>query len=620
MVAVVPAADAAELERFPLPPAMTWASSPVLGPDGALWFEVTQGVGRLDPDGRARLFRGPQVSGLTPGPEGALWGAVFLPDGVYDDGFARVDMDGRITFIRAQGARGIMWVVAGPAGDLWAAEDLVDNSAIVRMTTTGDVTSRTRIPADIVADSGEAAADGALWFLYDGGLGRLSVDGRLTLTSIEGVDDSEVIAVSPDGAVWISLDGREVILRVGPDGSRRRVPVGVAPIDIVAGPDGRMWFSFYASSGSGVGRLDLDGSRLQLWRDPFRATESGDLGFDAAGNVWMAAPRELQRLVLAAAPVAPAPLAAAFKRRGRFRDAHTLRSGPDGAMWLTTSTGVLRIDGAGVQRHYNDGAAAKAYDVLPERDGSAWIAYNGPGIAKLAPDGTIRRHTRGFRRTAKVRALAAGRGKDVWFIDKTDNTVGRWRPGGPVRRIVNGLGPRRDLLTLALGSDGRMWVTDQAGAILAISSSGRIRRYTRGLGRRPEPTAITAGPDGNMWFTMFSRRRIGRITPSGRVRLWRSQESPAAITQGPDGALWFTTAGSELYDTVSGVGRIDIRGRVREYHVRPTLTTGFNAIAPGPDGTISFLVDRGPTAVARIDPRRLLELGTDTSGIARAVG
>jgi hypothetical protein len=62
-------------------------------------------------------------------------------------------------------------------------------------------------------------------------------------------------------------------------------------------------------------------------------------------------------------------------------------------------------------------------------------------------------------------------------------------------------------------------------------------------------------------------------------------------------------------DTINGLGRIDTRGHHQEYFVRPTLSTGFQALATGPDHKLWFLIDRGPVALARLDPVRLAEIG-----------
>jgi streptogramin lyase len=58
---------------------------------------------------------------------------------------------------------------------------------------------------------------------------------------------------------------------------------------------------------------------------------------------------------------------------------------------------------------------------------------------------------------------------------------------------------------------------------------------------------IAAGPDGNVWFTEPDARRIGRITPKGRLTEFSagitSGYGPVGITAGPDEDLWFTVPG-----------------------------------------------------------------------------
>jgi len=146
--------------------------------------------------------------------------------------------------------------------------------------------------------------------------------------------------------------------------------------------------------------------------------------------------------------------------------------------------------------------------------------------------------------------------------------------------------------------------------------SGRVQRFTRGLGRTRPATAITSGPGGNLWFTQYFRRRVGRITTAGRVTLWTTSEPPASIAVGLDGALWFTTTSTareaaflDVLGRYADVGRITTSGALREFPVRPVDSTGYQALAAGPDEPIWFLEDQGPIALARLDPQRLAELG-----------
>jgi virginiamycin B lyase len=142
-----------------------------------------------------------------------------------------------------------------------------------------------------------------------------------------------------------------------------------------------------------------------------------------------------------------------------------------------------------------------------------------------------------------------------------------------------------DPAQIAVGSDGALWFTEQAGSIGRITTAGAITEYTvpRGNGK---PYGITAGPDGAIWFTEASYstgNRIGRITTGGAVTEFSvpTQDSNAyEIAAGPDGALWFTEYSSNK------IGRITITGDITEF-VLPTNARPFG-ITPGPDGAMWF--------------------------------
>jgi streptogramin lyase len=616
-------ARAARLERFPLPGRQN-PGGVVQGPDGAVWFTTDRGVGRVEPSGHMSLFRVRRVEVITlvPGPDGALYGTALKPDGTLGDRVVRVAMDGSTTMVAYSGpGHGVEEIAPGPAGDLWAAIEVP--AAIVRMTPAGAVTARIRLPRGTEPTAMATAPDGTLGFLSadlsEGNrFGRVSPDGTLNLSNEPGFAEEQALVATPDGAFWATPTSGRRLLRWAPDGTIGRVFVGVPPSGITSASDGSLWFSYQGDRSGGVGHVGANGTGLELWPEPFGtagpdpgAVGADGLAFDADGNLWATAFGEysLERLPLASPPPVAGPLEPVLPRAGVLRRAFTLRASPDGSLWTIGQKGVVRIAPEGAQRLFGAGVAAHAVDVLPDPGGGAWIVFDGRGVARITADGKVRTYRRGFAKRAKIDALARGRDGALWLLDRADETVWRWTPGGHARHFRRGLGRRRDLLTIAPGPDNRMWITDQRGAILALSTNGRVRRYRRGLGRRSEPTAITAGPDGNLWFTMFFRRRVGRITPSGRVRLWRTRESPASITVGSDGALWFNTAAVSLDDTINGIGRIDVHGRLQEMFVRGSLSAGYRDVTSGADGAVYFLVDKGPTAVARIIPQRLAEIG-----------
>ena len=115
-------------------------------------------------------------------------------------------------------------------------------------------------------------------------------------------------------------------------------------------------------------------------------------------------------------------------------------------------------------------------------------------------------------------------------------------------------------LAIATGPDGNMWFTR------GVSSVGS-RPLASSASFPPEPSplfgahGIAGGPDGNVWFTEDDGNRIGRITPSGVIRMFSGSSSnatPRGIAAGPDGNMWFTEFSGRI-------GRITPKGTISEF-------------------------------------------------------
>jgi len=615
------------LERFFVQGASD-PEEPVQGPDGAVWFDVEGGIGRIAADGTVtvRPTPGMQPFRLTVGPDGAFWFVDANRNAV-----GRMDLSGAVTLFDNGFRRGagLLDIAAGADGNLWITDrgdsltGRPGREAIWRLTPEGQVTELP-LRRNTFASQITRGPDGNMWFTTSSGAGRVTPGGVIRLIEFPTTDGQGSITSGPDGNIWITEDlsllgdGNHLV-RLQPDGTWTFVPTRGRVHNIATGPDGNLWFTLqgrgfdYGLRGSGVGRMAPNGAPLETWREPFGGSFVGGLAFDAAGTLWGTLEEGQSLVRLAFSPSAPSALEPLLARGGAMRGARALATGPDGSMWITAREGILRVDATGRRTLFRRGLAGEAGALLPA-SGAVWFTHGGRGIARLNPDGSVRRYVRGFPRRSRPDDLAFGPDGAVWFIDRAKRAIGRMSLSGRVHEFTRGLARRRALLTITAGPDRRMWITDQYGAIDAISMSGRVQRFTRGLGRHPQPTAITTGPDGNLWFTQYSRRRIGRITPLGKVRLWRTREPPASIAAGPDGALWFTTSSKErdfidILGSYSGVGRITTAGTLREFPVRPVQTTGYRALAAGPEGKVWFLLEQGPIALASINPQRLAELG-----------
>ena len=139
----------------------------------------------------------------------------------------------------------------------------------------------------------------------------------------------------------------------------------------------------------------------------------------------------------------------------------------------------------------------------------------------------------------------------------------------------------------------RRWWTWQAALVAGIAAALVVlvagTASAQGGAGRALADGIAVGPDGNIWFTEFHSRRIGRITPAGKItRFGEPARGPADITTGPDGALWFTEYGER-------VGRITTTGKITEL---PVPFGNYRGIASGADGRLWFVDKDGDKVVA----------------------
>jgi virginiamycin B lyase len=140
---------------------------------------------------------------------------------------------------------------------------------------------------------------------------------------------------------------------------------------------------------------------------------------------------------------------------------------------------------------------------------------------------------------------------------------------------------------IAQGTDGAYWLTDWAdGVIVRLSAHGRMKKY--GV-KNSDLSDIVSGPDGALWFAQGDS--VGRITTSGQITIYGTSPRPTTsawdlgvqdITVGPDGALWFTKKNG------NAIGRITTGGKITEYTAGISASAGLTSIAPGPDGALWF--------------------------------
>jgi len=277
-------------------------------------------------------------------------------------------------------------------------------------------------------------------------------------------------------------------------------------------------------------------------------------------------------------------------------------------------------------------------------NGALWFADQGDHAIDVATtSGSVTEYPVRGTSDAPL-AVAVGVNNDLWFTDADDNYVADMNTAGTVLSENSPASSGSFPFDLAPGSDGNMWMVEEAGGNVAsiVPSSFAIAEYhvagssPYGIAAASDgnlwftdtgnnaigvinpithaiqsfaiptpssgPDGICSGPDGNIWFVEINSNNIGRINLSTHVitqfAIPTATASPFGIANGPDGNLWFTENG------VSKIGRVTTTGAFTEFPV-PTFGSNVFGITAGPDGNVWFTEQSGGTnggQVCRITP------------------
>jgi streptogramin lyase len=271
-----------------------------------------------------------------------------------------------------------------------------------------------------------------------------------------------------------------------------------APRDIVAGPDGNLWFA----ENFGVGRITPAGAITEF--SAAGSTSGITLGPD--GNLWFT-----QQNNNRIGRITPTGTITTFVVPTPGGEPAHIATGPDGNLWFTERIGnkIGRITPAGAITEFP----------VPTPSSTPW------GIA-AGPDG------------------------NVWFTELTADKIGRITPGGTITEFPLPT-PNSTPRGITAGPDGNLWFTEMNRGIGRITTTGTITEFPTTVPPTagPVPYWITAGPDGNLWFTENLGNTIARITPTGTITRFAlppaviggvASNGPAGIATGPDGNIWFT--------------------------------------------------------------------------------
>jgi virginiamycin B lyase len=496
---------------------------------GGVWFVGLGGLGKVDATGQVQELRtGLAIGsayGAVAGPEGDLWfigGATRV---------MRLTPSGQLSVVRGPGASAASHIALGPGGSVWIS---TVSNPIKGVTGAPLLRYEPGLPGVEIQPGMVTPRNGQVQvgLSCGGSTSDCAGEAGITLGRKNTISTAYRLAANSEGAVTLTLSARnrhllaqsgyvrvaayvsadggygdftELVLRSPhpPPPRPGRPLVMPLPEDIRVGglawgPDRALW------TGGDIGRftrITPDG-HVSTVDIPTLDAEPSPIGFDPRGSLWFL--KYGDGFYNQAEPVlgrlAPDGKLTQVQLPAGPRPEGQAAVDADGKVWVVRSEyphpgEIDRVGAGGKVSRFPVGVEPGA--IVTDRRG-AWFAESGPRIGHITPSGEMRVFPvphKGF-----INGMTLGRHGDVWFT--------HWN--------------RRHL----------------SPAIGHITPDGRVtERTVRHLG---SPWSILAAPDGNLWFTTEFPRRIVRMTPHGKLKVWRRGAAAAgAIALGPEGNIWF---------------------------------------------------------------------------------
>jgi len=222
---------------------------------------------------------------------------------------------------------------------------------------------------------------------------------------------------------------------------------------------------------------------------------------------------------------------------------------PDDYLWIGTSGGLVRFDGAEFVVYDRDNTPAirqnSIFCLTVAHDGSLWAGTDGEGLVRYH-GGVFRSYslpqglTNGF-----VRVVMESRDGTLWV--GTDD--GLFRLSGERLVRVDGLGKVPKLAVHAIREDraGNLWVG--GNTVVRIHGSDCREYHLEGYGSANRVKSIVETADGTLWVGTVSglARMPASARESGRFEQIRGIATTVrALLEGRDGTLWIGSIGNGL--------------------------------------------------------------------------
>jgi len=276
-----------------------------------------------------------------------------------------------------------------------------------------------------------------------------------------------------------------------------QVPTAASyPNNIIAGPDGAMWFTELL--GNKIGRCTTTGTITEYEIPTANSVPKGITAY--SGELWF-------------------------------------------VEWGGNKIGRCTTSGH-ITEYAIPTANSGSWSICPGPDGALWFTENSTNkIGRCTTSGTITEYKIPTA-DSKPFGVVAGPDGALWFTENLGNKIGRCTTSGKITEYkihTADSGP----VWITVGPDKALWFTEWVGSKIGrCTTSGTISEYKIPTANS-KPAGITAGPDGALWFAEAASEAnsIGRCTTTGVITNEYKITSPASgpldVAIGPDGRLWF---------------------------------------------------------------------------------